>query len=47
MQLDGFDRKIVAALADDGRLTTVELATAWGLLGLALYGLARRRQSGA
>jgi amino acid transporter len=29
------------------QLTTVELAVAWGALGLALYGAARRRQSGA
>jgi MYXO-CTERM domain-containing protein len=29
------------------RLTTIELAGAWGLLGLALYGAARRRHSGA
>jgi MYXO-CTERM domain-containing protein len=29
------------------RLTTIELAGAWGLLGLALYGAARRRQSAA
>jgi MYXO-CTERM domain-containing protein len=29
------------------QLTTVELAAAWGVLGLALYGVARRRQSGA
>ena len=31
MQLDGFDRKIVAALAADGRMTTVELASRVGL----------------
>ena len=31
VQLDGFDRKIVAALADEGRLTTVELAARVGL----------------
>jgi basic amino acid/polyamine antiporter, APA family len=29
------------------RLTTIELAAAWGVLGLILYGVARRRQSGA
>jgi amino acid transporter len=29
------------------RLTTIELAVAWGALGLALYGAARRRQSAA
>jgi MYXO-CTERM domain-containing protein len=29
------------------QLTTVELAAAWGLLGLVLYAVARRRQSGA
>ena len=29
------------------RLTTIELAGAWGVLGLALYGAARRRQSAA
>jgi APA family basic amino acid/polyamine antiporter len=29
------------------QLTTVELAAAWGVLGLALYFAARRRQSGA
>jgi Lrp/AsnC family transcriptional regulator, leucine-responsive regulatory protein len=31
MQLDSFDRKIVAALAADGRLTTVDLAARIGL----------------
>ena len=29
------------------QLTTVELAAAWGVLGLALYFAARRRQPGA
>jgi MYXO-CTERM domain-containing protein len=29
------------------RLTTIELAGAWAVLGLALYGAARRRQAGA
>lgn len=31
VQLDSFDRKIVAALAADGRLTTVDLASRVGL----------------
>lgn len=31
MQMDQFDRKIIAALADDGRLPTVELANRVGL----------------
>ena len=31
MQLDSFDRKIIAALAEAGRITTVELATRVGL----------------
>ena len=31
MQLDGFDRKIVAALAGNGRMTTVDLASRVGL----------------
>ena len=31
MQLDQFDRKIVAALAENGRLTTVELSSRVGL----------------
>ena len=31
MQLDGFDRKIVRTLAEDGRLTTVDLAARVGL----------------
>jgi DNA-binding Lrp family transcriptional regulator len=31
MQLNAFDRKIVTALADDGRLTAVELASRVGL----------------
>ncbi len=31
MQLDSFDRKIVAALAGNGRMTTVELASRVGL----------------
>src|SRR5690349_16624443 len=31
MQVDQFDRKIIAALADDGRLPTVELANRVGL----------------
>jgi Lrp/AsnC family transcriptional regulator, leucine-responsive regulatory protein len=31
MQLDGFDRKIVRVLAEDGRLSTVDLAVRVGL----------------
>ena len=31
MQIDGFDRKIIAALAGNGRMTTVELASRVGL----------------
>ncbi len=31
MQLDGFDRKIVSALAANGRMTTVDLASRVGL----------------
>ena len=31
MQLDAFDRKIVSVLAENGRMTTVELATKVGL----------------
>ena len=31
MQLDEFDRKILAVLASEGRLTTVELAARVGL----------------
>jgi Lrp/AsnC family leucine-responsive transcriptional regulator len=31
MQIDAFDRKIIAALAGDGRLSTVELASGVGL----------------
>ena len=42
MQLDSFDRKIVAALAGDGRLTTVELS---GRVGLSASACTRRLQA--
>ena len=42
MQLDGFDRKIVTALAGDGRLTAVELA---GRVGLSPSACTRRLQA--
>lgn len=42
MQLDGFDRKIVTALASEGRLTAVDLA---GRAGLSPSACTRRLQA--
>ena len=42
MQIDSFDQKIVAALAEDGRLTAVELASR---VGLSPSACSRRLQS--
>jgi DNA-binding Lrp family transcriptional regulator len=42
VQVDSFDRKIVTALADNGRLTTVDLA---GRVGLSPSACTRRLQS--
>ncbi len=42
MQIDNFDRKIVAALAADGRMTTVDLASR---VGLSPSACTRRLQS--
>jgi Lrp/AsnC family leucine-responsive transcriptional regulator len=42
MQIDAFDKKIVTALAGDGRLTTVELASR---IGLSPSACTRRLQS--
>jgi DNA-binding Lrp family transcriptional regulator len=42
VQLDGFDRKIVSALAANGRMTTVELA---GRVGLSPSACTRRLQA--
>jgi DNA-binding Lrp family transcriptional regulator len=42
VQVDGFDRKIVSALAGNGRMTTVELA---GQVGLSPSACTRRLQA--
>ncbi len=42
MQLDAFDRKIIAALAADGRMTSVDLA---GKVGLSPSACTRRLQA--
>lgn len=42
MQIDDFDRRILSALADEGRLTTVEVA---GRVGLSPSAVTRRVQA--